>query len=239
MPKTTQAIILGIMCLILTIGICVQMKTVNKNGTTTSSNQQINNLKTQVLKMKEKYEESYQKLENAQDQLEIMRNTVSSSDEELKSLEEQIKKYSILLGNTEVTGPGATITITDAVINNSIASLYATNQLIVHDTDILKVVNELKNAGAEAIDVNGQRIVGTTAISCDGNVILVNGEKITSPFIINAIGFPARFATLTRPGNYLSILEESFIKTTFNQSEKITIAKYIGITNFKYAKTIK
>ena len=58
MTKKTQAIVLGVMCLILTIAICIQIKTVNSNGTTTSSNKNLNNLKTQVLKMKEKYEDT-------------------------------------------------------------------------------------------------------------------------------------------------------------------------------------
>lgn len=236
MNKTSQAVILGIMCFILTIGICVQIKTVNSTGTTTSSNQELNNLKSQVLKTKEKYEASYEKLERVQEELEKTRNNVASNDEQLRSLEEQIKKYNTLLGASQVTGPGVTITVADAVVQDSLLSLI---DPIVHDVDILEIVNELKNAGAEAIDVNGQRITANTSISCDGNVIVVNGEKISSPFIINAIGLPERMATLNRPGGYLSKMEESYIKTTFNKSEKITIQKYIGGTSFKYAKAVK
>ena len=241
MAKKTQAIILGIMCFILTIAICVQIKTVNSNGTTTSSNKNLNNLKTQVLKMKEKYEEAYQRLENAQKELEDTRNRVTSNDEQLKNLEEKIKKYNILLGTTDVTGQGVTITVADANVNNSIAALIEARNLIIHDTDILEIVNELNNAGAEAISVNGQRISLNTSILCDGNVIVINGEKISSPFEINAIGFPARMATLNRPGGYLKyeLEKRSFIKTTFKEEDKISIPKYIGGTSFKYAKTIK
>ena len=235
MDKRAQAIILGIMCLILTIGISVQIKTVNSNGSTTSINQELGNLKTQVLRMKEKYEASYERLEGAQVELENTRKNVASNDEELKLLEEEIKKYNVLLGTTEAKGTGVTITVSDATVQDSILSI----DPIVHDIDILEIVNELKNAGAEAIDVNGQRITANTAISCDGNVIVVNGEKISSPFTINAIGLPERMATLTRPGSYLEKMAESFIKTTFNKSDKITIQKYISGTNFKYAKTIK
>lgn len=241
MAKKTQAIILGIMCLILTIGICVQIKTVNNNGTTTSSNKEINNLKTQVLKMREKYEESYQKLDSLQQELENTRKNVTNNDEQLKSLEEKIKKYNVLLGVTDAKGQGVTITIADATVTNTMSALLDPHNLIVHDKDILEIVNELKNAGAEAIEVNGQRIVANTAISCDGNVIVINGEKVSSPFTINAIGFPARMATLNRPGSYLKLeLEEtSFIKTSFKEVDKMTIPKYIGGTSFKFAKTIK
>lgn len=237
MTKKTQAIILGVMCLILTIAICVQIKTVNSNGTTTSSNKTLNNLKTQVLKMKEKYEDTYQRVDSLQKELENARNKVTSNDEQLKSLEEKIKKYNILSGATEVTGPGVRITVADATTTNTLNSILDPRNLIVHDTDILEIVNELKNAGAEAVEVNGQRIIANTAISCDGNVIVINGEKVSSPFEIKAIGFTERMATLNRPGGYLKYFVE--IKTTYKEEEKITIPKYIGGTSFKYAKTIK
>ncbi len=237
MRKWKQAIILGVMCFILTIGICVQLKTVNNNGSTVSSNQELNELKDQVLKMKEKYDNTYVLLETAQKELETTRNNVTNNDDELKALEEEIKKYNMLLGATEVEGQGATITIADANIISSVNSAIDQSDLLVHDKDLLAVVNELKNAGAEAIEINGQRIVNTSAITCEGNVISVNGQKISSTFTINAIGLSTRLATLKRPGGYLERLEESYIKTTFTRADKITISKYTGITNFKYAKT--
>lgn len=240
MNKKAQAIILGIMCFVLTIGICLQVKTVNNNGSTINSSEAVNDLKTQVLKMKEKYENSYGKLEKVQAELEVTRQNVTNNDEQLKSLEEQIKKENTLLGFTDVTGPGVTITVTDANItsNNSLGSLMDPYNLIVHDIDILGIVNELKNAGAEAIEVNGQRIVNTSAIVCDGNVISINGEKVSSTFIINAIGLPERMSTLTRSGGYLNRLEDYYIKTTFKKVDKITIPKYTGIMKFKYAKSV-
>ena len=239
MSKKSQAIILGVMCLILTIGISVQIRTVNKNGTATSTNQELNNLKSQVLKMKEKYETSYQRLENIQEELEKTRKNVTSNDEELKKLEEEIKKYNIILGITDVSGPGVKITVTDATPQTTLGAFWDPSDSIVHDIDILAIVNELKNAGAEAIDVNGQRIANNTAISCDGNVIIINGEKVSSTFTINAIGMPERLATLTRPDGYLERMERAYIKTTFKKTDKVDIPKYIVGTNFKYAKTVK
>lgn len=240
MSKKWQGIVLGIMCFLLVMSICVQVKTVNNNGTTISDNQEINDLKDQVLRMKEKYEISYEKLERAEEELERTRNNVASNNQELQELEEEIKKANTLLGYTDVSGSGVEITVTDAVVSpNSLASLYSSNDLIVHDVDVLAIVNELKNAGAEAIEVNGQRIVNTSAIVCSGNVISINGEKVTSPFTIKAIGFPELMATLERSGGYLEKLEESYITTTFDKRDKVYISKYSGVVNFKYAKTSK
>lgn len=240
MNKLAQAIILGTMCVILTIGICVQIKTVNNNGSTISSNQNLNDLKDQVLKMKEKYEESYGRLEQAQLELENTRTNVSNNDGDLKSLEEEIKQDGILLGTTEVKGPGVVITISDANMSQStLSSILDPYNLLVHDLDLLEIINELRNAGAEAISINGQRVVNTTEVSCDGNVIMINDEKIASPFVINAIGLPERFNTLKRPHGYLYAMEQAGIQVDFNNKiEEITIPKFTGVTKFKYAKSI-
>ena len=239
MIKQTEALILGIMCLILTIGICVQIKTVNISGTTTNSNKELNNLKTQVLKMKEKCDEIYEKIDVSQKELEKIRKNVTSNDEALKVLEEKINNYNILSGFTDVKGQGVRITLTDAVMTNTLRNLYKDKDLIIHDRDLFLIVNELKISGAEAIEINGQRILENTAISCDGNVVAINGEKVSSPFIINAIGFPERLASINGADGYLRELEEYGIKTTFKSENEIIISKYIRGNKFKYARAIK
>lgn len=240
MSKKTQSLVLGIMCIMLTMLICIQIKTVNTNGSTVTRNQEENELRSQVLKMKEKYEIAYSNLQDAEKELEETRQNVTSNNEELKELEEKIKKASQLIGLTDVEGTGVTITVTDAVINkNSLSPWEDPSKFIVHNVDILDIINELKNAGAEAIDVNGQRIVNTSAVVCDGNIISINGEKVNSTFTINAIGLPELMATLNnRNGGILPNLEAYQIQTTFKKLDKVNIPKYTGVLKFKYAKTI-
>ena len=239
MAKSAESMILGLMCLILTIGICVQIRTVSISGITTSSNKELNELKTQVLKMKERYDEIFEKIDIYQKELEKARKNATSSDKELKNIEEKINKYNILLGSTDVKGQGVRITLADAVTTSLLRTIYDPKELIIHNTDILEVVNELKTAGSEAIEVNGQRILEDTAIACDGNVIVINGEKVSSPFIINAIGFPERLAALNSEDGYLKRLEQYGIKSTFKPENEIVIVKSIRRNGFKYAKTIK
>lgn len=239
MAKSAESMILGLMCLILTIGICVQIRTVSISGITTSSNKELNELKTQVLKMKERYDEIFEKIDIYQKELEKARKNATSSDKELKNIEEKINKYNILLGSTDVKGQGVRITLADAVTTSLLRTIYDPKELIIHNTDILEVVNELKTAGSEAIEVNGQRILEDTAIACDGNVIVINGEKVSSPFIINAIGFPERLAALNSEDGYLKRLEQYGIKSTFKSENEIVILKSIRGNGFKYAKTTK
>ncbi len=232
MEKKLEAIVLGIICFVLTIAISIQIKTVSNNGTTVSTNAKENELRDQVLRMKEKYESSYESLQELESRLEKTRTDVSSSSEELKSLEEEIKKVNVLLGQTDVTGQGVSIMVADAP---STIKALEPSDLIVHNTDLLSIVNELKNAGAEAIEINGQRIINTTAITCEGNVIMINGERVSSPFQINAIGYPELLSTLNRAGGILTNLQLYSIKTELKKVDNITIPKYSGIRNFKYA----
>ena len=206
--KKVISLILGSMCLLLTYGIVVQIKTINSTGTTTSINETENELKDAVLKAKEKYDNLYIELEEAEKQLEIERTNSTQNNGELEDLENSLKEGNKAAGLTEVTGYGVTITLDDNKKISASSWFGDPNTLIVHDVDLMRVVNELKNAGAEAISINDQRLVLTSAIECAGNVIKVNGVKIGAPFEIKAIGFQEMLMGLDRIGGYLEYLRE-------------------------------
>ena len=147
-------------------------------------------------------------------------------------MEQELKSMNSLLGLTDLTGEGIIITVADNE-NASIKDEDLSNEL-VHNTDIIELVNELKNTGAEAISVNGQRVVSTTSINCVGAVITVNGEKVNSPFTILAIGNRERLNGITRPGSYIELMEESGIVIKVEKSEEVTIPKYNKVINAKY-----
>jgi len=240
MNKKTISLILGLMCLILTYGIAVQIKTVSGTGTVVATSSSENELRDAVLKEKEKYDNLYESLERMERQLEAERTNSTQNNEELAELENTIKEANKILGLSEVTGEGIRIIVNDnqkISLNNWLAD---PNELIVHDTDLINIVNELKNAGAEAISINDQRIVTTTAIECDGNVIKINGEKIAAPFEIKAIGVPESLISIYRFGGYVDYLEESRfldVKVETSGKEKITIPKYTGVIKFEYAES--
>jgi uncharacterized protein YlxW (UPF0749 family) len=235
MDKKKIAISIGILCMILTIGICIQIKTVNSTNSTATVNSKENSLRDEVLKYKEKYDNKCEELEDAETELEKVREETTGNNEELTELEEEIKEGNMLLGLTEVTGEGVVITLKDSSAISS--SILDASNLIVHDMDVLSVINELKNAGAEAISINEQRLVSTTAIVCDGNVIQINGQKVGAPFEIKAIGLPEQLLALDRPGGYLSYLKEYGISAEIVKSSSVTIPKYTGSIDFKYAQT--
>ena len=234
--KKAIALVLGIMCFALTTGICIQIKTVKSTNSASSQNYEENNLRAEVLKYKEKYDNLLKETEKVDAQLQEQIESATKNNSELEEAKNQINEGNKTIGLAEVTGPGVIITVADSEIDSN--SVVDATDFIIHDTDILKIVNELKNAGAEAISINNERVVPTTSIICGGNVININEEKIGSPFVIKAIGLPETLANLNRTDGTLDRLKERKIKVELQKNNEITIPKYTGVFNFKYAKSI-
>lgn len=99
---------------------------------------------------------------------------------------EQLETAKRNAGLTKVTGPGIRITLDDASerdINDEDLNYY-----IIHEEYIRQIVNWLWNGGAEAISVNGQRIMSSTEIFCSGAFIQINGTRQMPPYVIEAVG---------------------------------------------------
>ena len=236
--KKTISIVLGLMCVALTAGISIQIRTVENSNYAVSQNYQENNLRSEVLKYKEKYDNRYNDLERVQQELEDERKKSTQNDGELEKKEEQIKVGNKIIGLSEVNGPGVIITLTDS--KKDATNVLDPSSLLVHDADVLAIINELKNAGAEAICINDQRIVPTSGIICGGNIIQINGEKVGAPFVIKAIGLPEQLmGALTRQNGYIDILKKASVEVDLKKTNSINIPKYTGVLTYKYAETIE
>lgn len=234
MKKRQIAITLGIMCLLLTIAICIQIRTMSSANSTVSQTLADNGLRDEVLRMKERYDNTYRELEDAQKELESVRQLAAQNDSSSEAKEQELKENNMILGRTDVQGEGVEVILEDAAATNS--SLNPSDQ-IIHYSDIHLVLNELKNAGAEAIEVNGQRIVNTSSITCEGNIIKINGERIGSPFYIRAIGSQSRlYGALTRAGSIIDVIEDYGNRAEVIKVDNIVISRYSGTINYEYLK---
>lgn len=241
MNKKEISIVLGVMCALLVFGIFIQVKTIKDTTTVISQTIEDNELRDEVLKAKEEYENLYEEYERQAHELEEQRKKVAESDSSLSKREEKVKENNKLLGNTDVKGNGVVIVLAD---NHGISNelpLLATDvsEYVLHYIDLIQVVNALKNAGAEAISINGQRIVSTTAIVCIGNVISINGEKIANPFEIRAIGDQEKlYGGVTMLGGYVEILQKYGLVKSVEKRENIEIPKYIGTYTMEFMKGV-
>lgn len=235
--KKVVAIVLGIMCFALTCGICIQIKTVKGTNTTVSNDYEENNLRAEVLRYKERYDNKVEDLARVEAELEKERESATENDTTLKEKEKEITEGNKIIGLSEVTGSGVIVTLGDS--KKDVSTSLDPSMLLVHDTDVLSVINELKNAGAEAISINDQRLIPTSGIICAGNIIEINGEKVGAPFEIKAIGLPEQLAALNRPNGYLDILRSWSIEAKLEKSNNITIPKYTGTITYEYARTVE
>lgn len=240
MKKWKVALTLGIVCFILTIAICIQFKTIEDTNSTVTQTLTSNELRDQVLRWKEKYDKATVDLENSEQQLEKTRLEATQNDESLIDKEEKIKTANSYLGLTDVSGNGVIITLKDnnKVKKSNISPADNIELYLVHAVDLVEVINALRNAGAEAISINGQRVINSSSVYCAGNVVVINGEKISSPIEIKAIGSPELlYGSLTIPGGYLQLMEETGVVVDIKKSENIVIDKYDGVINYQYMKS--
>lgn len=189
-----------------------------------------NGLRDQVLRWKERYDRVYAELDLAEKTLEAERKTSTSADSTSIEKQKRLKELNTYLGLTDVTGAGVIITVQD-----NTNSKFVTSRDLVHDGDLRAIVNEIKNIGAEAISINGQRIVPSTVISCAGAIVRINGEPIGAPFVIEVIGNEYLRNNLLRPGSFIDQYGDE-ISITVEKSDNITIKKYNGVLTNKYIK---
>lgn len=188
-------------------------------------------MRDQVLRWKERYDRTYAELENSEKILETERKTSTSTDSGTIEKQERLKELNTYLGLTDVTGSGVIITVQD----NTSSKLVTAGDL-VHDGDLRAIVNEIKNIGADAISINGQRIVQSTVINCAGAIVKINGETVGAPFVIEVIGNDYLRYNLVRPGSYLYYMIDDGIKVNIEKSDNITIKKYNGVLTNKYIR---
>ena len=237
MKKNQIALTLGIVCVFITLGISIQLKTIEDTTNAVSNSAEVNKLRDEVFKWKAKYDETYEELQQAEETLEEERKKATENNTESAEIEQELSMVRTYLGLTDVKGKGVVINVDDNKSMNGITSLIVDpNQLIVHDGDLINIVSILKNAGAEAISINDQRVVNTTAITCDGYVVRINGEKVGAPFTIKAIGSPEYLKGSLDVSGYIEQMKEDGVIVEIKKQNNITIQKYEGLLTHEYIK---
>lgn len=235
MKNTKAYMSIAIICVVLATAITLQIRTMKKENSVVSQAFANSELKDSLLEWKEKSENAEKDLEKSAKELEEIRQASTTNDNSAEEKQEELKKYNQLLGLTDVKGNGIIITVSDSSNDNTAIDL---SSLIVHDADLRNLVNELANAGAEAISINDERIVSATCITCAGNVIQINGNKVGSPFVIKAIGNQeSLYGAITRPGGYTYMLKARSIQVESKKANNIEISKFTGALTQKYMKS--
>lgn len=235
MKKNNPKIILAFFSMIIGILIAIQMKIKVESYAPVTINA-LEMTKKEIVNINTEIVELNKIIQSKEEELAIL-DSISKGDENIIDLLiEDIKNNKMNLGQVSLEGPGIVISMYDNPEERSFD--FDLNNDIIHDIDILNIINDLKVAGAEAISVNGQRVISTSEIKCAGPTIRINGRTSATPFIIKAIGDPKSLvASVNAPGTNGDILKNVYNKGfDITVEDLITIPGYKGILNFKYAK---
>lgn len=195
----------------------------------------IDNLETETKSLEDSIGTIRQQIETLQHQ--------NAGEQEVADLQKQVQHLSLLAGQSDVSGPGIKITLDDnnsgaeaAKLNNPAA--FDPEEYIVHDKNILYLVNSLRRE-AEAIAVNGQRLVPTSDIRCVGTVIMVNSTRLAPPFEITVIGDPALLQVAVQNSDEYIYLQSREIPVIIESLNSLSIPAYKGSNILKYAHPLK
>ena len=224
--KIIKAIVIVLSCFILSMVMFMQFKVVNQTDITSIENMREAELRAELSNWKQQYDEVDKRYQEVTATAQEYQNKEESDNETSQLLQSELSQINMLLGKTDVTGPGIEIVLketesTDTSINAS---------------DLLVIVNSLKQAGAEAISINEERIINSTDIvDINNSFIKVNGQRILAPYVIKAIGDSAYLeSSLLGSGGYADELKGYGYDVSIEQDSKIEIGKYEDELTNKY-----
>jgi uncharacterized protein YlxW (UPF0749 family) len=210
----------ALVCMVLGFMLAVQFRS-TQDIKSLPANQRIEDLTLRVKQLSSENQQLKEKLSAL----------ASSDDGHSASIHDGLMLAS---GQTAVKGPGVIVTLDDSkkMVKNDDPNLY-----LIHDEDMLKVINELRAAGAEAISINGQRLTGNSEIRCAGPTISVNNVRSAPPFEIRAIGSSRDLlAAINMRGGVADTLKVWGITVNAQESKEILIPAYKAASPFKYAE---
>lgn len=188
----------------------------------------------------QRIEDLSQRLAQTEKERDILLNQVNelrqTSTAEAASKEIELIKMGA--GIVPLEGPGVTVTIDDSKRPSKPGE--NPNLYLIHDDDILKVINELWAAGAEAMSINEQRLIATSEIRCAGPTLSVNNTRYSPPYEIRVIGDPQTLENaLKMRGGVVETLQFWGIQVSIKRHDVLKIPAYKGTFRFEHAKPLK
>ena len=220
-----MSVIIGLVCIVLICIVSIQFKTIEETDITAIENMKEDELRTTLSEWKTKYEETYEKYEETITTIDEYNRKIESSEEASELLDKELEKSNLIAGNTDVYGEGIVVTLID------------NDEQAIKAEDLLELVNELRYAGAEAISINDVRIINTTDIVEVGNsLVMVGGQRLSSPYVVKAIGNQAYLSSILSLKNsgFIDKYNNSGKTVTLVVNKKVEILKNNGKTDIKY-----
>jgi uncharacterized protein YlxW (UPF0749 family) len=162
------------------------------------------------------------------------------SNRQLAALQDQVADLEMVAGVAAVEGPGVTVVLDDAPREIVDEAGELVNEAIVHQQDLQAVANALWAGGAEAMTIQGQRVVSTTGIKCIGNTVRLQDVPYSPPYVISAVGNPETLLSSinTNPyiASYLDAVDEWHLGWEARTESLVEAPAYTGPLEMRYAR---
>ncbi|HET9495994.1 MAG TPA: DUF881 domain-containing protein [Chloroflexia bacterium] len=157
----------------------------------------------------------------------------------LNEVNGRMEQARIASGMTALEGRGIVVTLNDSS-DSTMPPHEDPGNYIIHDYDLRDVLNALWAAGAEAISLNGERLVSTSSLYCVGTTILCNATRLSPPYEVRAIGDPEALEAAVRNAPQMEKLNQRAliydIPISVEQQEKVEVPAYNGSVVFRHAE---
>ncbi len=155
-------------------------------------------------------------------QIEAKKNDYIETTEINEDIKEELNKTRLAAGMITVSGPGVTIRLNDALPDSDINP----NFLIIHDSDMAEILNEANKAGAQAVSINGQRIISTSEMVCTGPTIRINKSRYAVPYVINIIGDKEKLFSELEKSRIVLMLRKYKITVEIKKENELILPAY-------------
>lgn len=224
--KLVIVITISIMSIILASVMFAQFKVVNEVDMAQIEYMSEQELKESLIEWREKYQTTESKIKDIVNKIKDYEEKLQSNEEARELVKKELSEAKQTFGLTNIEGEGIIVTLTD------------TDERSYDYKDLLVLVNELRDAGAKAISINDQRIVNMTDIvSISTRYIMVNRNRISSPYVIKAIGDKTYLkSAITIKNGYMDLKDKDGYDISIQEKSNIKINKYSEKVTLKYIK---
>ena len=179
-----------------------------------------------------------------QDEVDALTQAATRRDEAVGGIVEEAARLAAEAGTVPVAGPAVAVSLTDSPLRgDQIPEGLTVDDLVVHQQDVQGVVNALWRGGAEAMMIQDQRVISTSAVRCVGNTLILQGRVYSPPFVITAIGDTRRLQeSLRRDPSvriYQEYVEAAGLGYEVEVLSRVEAPAYSGSIRLEYATPIR
>ncbi|MCF6524316.1 DUF881 domain-containing protein [Streptomyces sp. JJ36] len=223
-PRMTRAqIIVAVLLFVLGLGLAIQVRSTSESSPLRGARQE------DLVRILDELDDRSARLEDERERLEDQRRELENSSDQAEEARRQTRQkqqqLGVLAGTVAAEGPGLHITVLDP-------------SGAVEADMLLDTIQELRAAGAEAIEINDVRVVAGTYFTDQGGRVRIDGHRVSQPFNFEVIGEPKDLEpALNIPGGVVQTLEKEQATVEVTRSEKIVVDALRSAKRPDYARS--